>query len=214
MPVRCGEETVSIRQALPAEEEIAAELIYGSPSTETTGIAGGSRRAAALGAVLFRAGAGRTPDDDLLLAFRGSRALGALLGRPSHGSFRSSRGGALRVLPSILRLYAPWELPGLVRRAALRGRLDFPVPRGSYHVVELHVTQESRGLGIGTQLLRRAEARARERGCTRINLTTSLTNPALRLYAREGYTELARRTTPGYEAIAGTPGRVFLDKRL
>jgi ribosomal protein S18 acetylase RimI-like enzyme len=214
MPDRDGAGVISIRRALPSEEERAAALIYGVPSAEAAGIAGGPQRAAALSCGLFLAGVARTPGDDLLLAFRAGRAVGALLGGASRSSFSVSSRGALRALALILRLYAPWELPGLVRRTALRGRLDFPVPRGSYHVVELQVEPESRGLGIGTQLLRRAEARAREHGCTRINLTTSLTNPARRLYEREGYTELARRTIPGYETLTGTPGRVFLDKPL
>jgi ribosomal protein S18 acetylase RimI-like enzyme len=207
-------ETLEIRKALPVEEERAAELIYGTPSPESVGIAGGAARAVALGAGLFRVGAGRTPDDDLLLAFVGRRAVGALLGRPSGGSFPTSPTGLLRTLPVVLRLYRLWELPGLARRARLRARLDFPVPPGSYHVVELHVEPASRGAGIGSALLRRAETLARERGCARINLTTSLTNPALRLYAREGYAVLASRTAPGYEEIAGTPGRAFLEKSL
>ena len=189
-------------------------MLYGAPSAEAAGVAGGPQRAAALGIGLFRAGAGRKPGDDLLLALREGRAVGALLGRARGGNFPSSPAAVLRTLPVILRVYPPWELPGLVRRVRLRARLEMPVPAGSYHVVELQVAPESRGAGIGAQLLRRAEALARERGCARINLTTSLTNPALRLYAREGYVELARRTLPGYEALTGTPGRVFLDKPL
>jgi len=35
-----------------------------------------------------------------------------------------------------------------------------------------------------------------------------------RRYEGESYTELARRTIPGYEALTGTPERVFLDKPL
>jgi ribosomal protein S18 acetylase RimI-like enzyme len=114
----------------------------------------------------------------------------------------------------ILRLYPPWALPGLVRRARLRARVDFAIPPGSYHVVELHVTPELRGGGVGSALLRHAEELARERGCARINLTTSLANPALRLYQRHGYRETGRRTAPGYEAMTGSPGRVFLEKEL
>lgn len=205
---------ISIRSALPADEARAAEILYGAPSAEAAGVAGGPQRAAALGIGLFHAGAGRTPADDLILALRDDRAVGALLGRPRGGTFPSSPAAVLRTLPVVLRLYPPWALPGLVRRVRLRARLEMPVPAGSYHVVELQVAPESRGAGVGTQLLRRAETLARERGCARINLSTSLTNPALRLYGREGYIELARRTAAGYEALAGTPGRVFLDKPL
>jgi ribosomal protein S18 acetylase RimI-like enzyme len=205
---------IEIRRAQPSDEPRVAELVYGAPSDETTGIAGGAARAYALGAGLFRAGLGRTPADDVMLAFLDGAPVGALLGRATGGNFPVSPRPALKALGVILHLYRPWELPGLIRRSRLRARLDFPVPPGSYHVVEVHVAPECRGAGIGSALLERAEALARERGCSRINLTTALANPARRLYARHGYAELESRTVPGYEELTGTPGRVFLEKRL
>lgn len=51
---------------------------------------------------------------------------------------------------------------------------------------ELYV--RTRGLGTGTQLIRRLEADCRERGVKRIFLETEVANEsARRLYAREGY---------------------------
>ena len=205
---------IQIRRAQPQEEGCVAELIYGAPSNEAAGIASGVERAAALGKGLFRAGVGRTASDDVFLVFRESDAVGALLARSSGSNFPSSRRRVLRALPVILRLYSPWELPGLVRRAGLRRRLEFPIPPGSYHIVELHVAPEHRGARLGSLLLGHAEAVAQERGCSRINLTTALANPALRLYARHGYVEVARRTVPGYAQLTGSPGRAFLEKLL
>jgi ribosomal protein S18 acetylase RimI-like enzyme len=219
---------VDIRRARPGDEARALELIFGSPSREAAGIAGGDQRAFALGRGLFEAGVARTAQDDLVLAFRKSPAParsaagteaagGALLGRPA-GEGTSSGGVETRMLlraaAVVLRLYKPWELPAFLRRVRMRGRLDFPVPPGSYHVVELHVDPQQRGTGLGSALLEHAEARARQLGRQRINLTTAIGNPAQGLYARHGYMEVARRTTPGYEELTGSPGRVFLEKRL
>ena len=106
------------------------------------------------------------------------------------------------------------ELPGLVRRVGLRRRLEFPIPPGSFHVVELHVAPERRGRSIGTTLLAFAERRACELGCRRINLTTALSNPARSLYERLGFRAVEEKRVPGYEAIAGSAGRAFYDKPL
>lgn len=54
----------------------------------------------------------------------------------------------------------------------------------------LCVTERARGLGIGATLLRFAEARARSRGCDRIELHSGERRvDAHRFYRREGYQE-------------------------
>jgi ribosomal protein S18 acetylase RimI-like enzyme len=205
---------IEIRRARPDEDGRVAELIYGAPSDEAAGLAGGVEHAVALGAGLFLAGVGRTAGDDLFVVARDARAVGALLARPGGPAFPLSLGVVLRALWVIFRIYSLGELAGFVRRTRLRARLEFPVPHGSYHIIEIHVAPEHRGMGLGALLLAHAETVARERGCGRVNLTTALDNPARRLYSRQGYLEVARRTVPGYEELTGTQGRVFLEKAL
>lgn len=120
----------------------------------------------------------------------------------------------LGVLALALRAFPPWELPGLARRAWLRSRLEFPLPRDALHVVEIHVAPDRRGRGCGALLLEHAAAEARARRLGGLVLTTLTTNPARRLYARQGYVVTAERRAPGYAAFTGSPGRVSMEKRL
>jgi ribosomal protein S18 acetylase RimI-like enzyme len=205
---------VEIRSARPAEAARTAALLYGSPSQEAAGIAGSEEKAAHLARGLHDAGVSCSPEDEVWVALLGDEIVAAALVRRRWGGFPVSLRSVLKAVPVVLRYYGWRELPGLLRRARLRGQLDFPVPDGSYHVVEIHVEPAERGRGIGAALLAHCEAVARERGCRWINLTTALANPARRLYAREGYQEAGRRTLPGYADLTGTEGRVFLEKRL
>ncbi|WP_018752964.1 GNAT family N-acetyltransferase [Paenibacillus sanguinis] len=57
-----------------------------------------------------------------------------------------------------------------------------------FHIGTLATLPESRGLGIGTKLLRHAEGIAREQGYKKMSLTVKQKNePARRLYERMGY---------------------------
>ncbi|MEB2345506.1 MAG: GNAT family N-acetyltransferase [Deltaproteobacteria bacterium] len=204
----------SIRNGTPEDDGDVARLVYGHPSPEASGLAGGAERATQLGLALFRAGIGRTPDDEIYLATLGGRPVGVLLGRGGESRSPISLRAGAALFRSALRLYAPWEIPGLLRRLHLRSRLDFPIPPGSFHVVELHVDPRHRGRSIGTALLRHAERRAGELGYHRLDLTTATANPARRLYERLGFEPLGERTVRGYERITGSRGRVFLGKAL
>jgi ribosomal protein S18 acetylase RimI-like enzyme len=205
---------LEIRPARREERECVARLIYGNPSQEAAALAGGAARAAALGSGLFLAGVGSTDADEIFLALCDGHPVGGLLARVGSSDLPLSLHAVLRALPILLKLFGPGELPGLVRRTRLRARLQFPTPSGAYHVVEVHVAPELRGAVIGSALLRHAEAAARRRGCSRLTLTTALSNPALRLYSRLGYVETARRSVAGYLELTGTEGRIFLEKLL
>jgi len=206
-------EDVEIRRARAEEEEAALRLVYEPPGPEASGIAGGESRARALGAALQRLGFYRGPDDGVLVALGAGRPVGVLVGR-TRPMGRPGAGRALALIRAVLALFPLAELPGLLRRARIRARLDHPLPAGSFHVAELHVMPAWRGRGIGAALLRCAETEAQRRGFAELTLTTLTSNPARRLYERQGYAVIAERTDPAYERITGGAGRLLLAKRL
>ncbi len=57
------------------------------------------------------------------------------------------------------------------------------------YIRELHIAEASRGLGVGTWVLRELNAWARLRGLPWLRLTVFENNPARRLYLREGFRE-------------------------
>jgi ribosomal protein S18 acetylase RimI-like enzyme len=72
----------------------------------------------------------------------------------------------------------------------------------------LWVNEKHRGAGHATELMRAAEAEARERGCERVFLDT-LSFQALGFYLKLGYAEFGR--LPGF---CGKYDRYYLHKRL
>ncbi len=79
---------------------------------------------------------------------------------------------------------------------------------GDWHVENLAVAPEAQGQGLGPRLLAAAEALARAAGHMRVTLyTNAAMAPALALYPRLGYREVARRTEHGLH-------RVYFEKEL
>ena len=93
-------------------------------------------------------------------------------------------------------------------------RANLPTPDDSLHISELHVHPTHQGRGIGAALLARAEEVTIERGLARLSLTTLASNPARRLYARQGYRVTAEIQVPGYVEFTGSTGRVRMEKTL
>ena len=105
-------------------------------------------------------------------------------------------------LPEIARYIAGWGRPGDFGVAARNGgeavgAAWFRLFRGDgkgFGTIDdrtpelsMAVRSEYRGFGIGSSLLRRLIAGARERGFERLSLSVDARNPALRLYERLGF---------------------------
>ena len=71
-----------------------------------------------------------------------------------------------------------------------------------------------RGRGIGGRLLAFAEAEAARTGHGQVALHTFTTNPARRLYERNGYRAVAEVTDPDFERRTGVAGNVLYVKDL
>jgi GNAT superfamily N-acetyltransferase len=75
----------------------------------------------------------------------------------------------------------------------LRYRLSVWTAAPDCWLEDLFVEEDARGSGLGAALVEAALARARERGCRRIELDTNEENaPALALYHRFGFSERAK----------------------
>jgi len=55
------------------------------------------------------------------------------------------------------------------------------------YIYDIEVIKKARGLGIGSALLRRAEAWAREKGAKKVVLRVEVDNPAVKWYEERGY---------------------------
>jgi ribosomal protein S18 acetylase RimI-like enzyme len=90
---------------------------------------------------------------------------------------------------------------GRIVGAAWSRILDAPNNKGYGNVgagipeLSVSVLSESRGRGIGTELLKRLHAALAELGYERISLSVQKANPALRLYARMGYSVVKEQET-------------------
>lgn len=94
------------------------------------------------------------------------------------------------------------ESGGLVAREGSRiiGAIRWSLHDGSVYIGRITIAPDLQGRGLGTQLLRAAEAAS---GASRAELFTGHLSAAnIRLYEREGYSEFRRETLrPGVELV-------------
>lgn len=76
-------------------------------------------------------------------------------------------------------------------------------PRGGHlHIDDLAVSPDAQGQGVGKQLLRHAELRARERGLNAVELyTNAKMREALSFYPARGFVEIGRRREAGFDRV-------------
>ena len=206
-------EGIEIRAARPEEEGTALSLVHTPPGPEAVGILGREDWAITLGDAVQAFGGYRSAGDTLLVATRHGEPVGMLLANhDGSGDFHLRRLPAL--LAILFRTLPLRELPGFLRRVRLRMQANLPTPDDSLHISELHVHPTHQGRGIGAALLARAEEIAGERGLARLSLSTLASNPARRLYTRQGYCVTAESHVAGYSEFTGATGRVRMEKTL
>lgn len=203
-------EGLTVRSAIAADARRIAEIISGEPGDQATGIAGSKAGARRFGMALIM----------MPGSFQGwQRSVVAELDGDVAGVIQAGEGaGDFRVTPRVawiaLRTLGPVQVARAVYRMRAVSRIDAPAPHGAYHIAELHVDPALRNKGIGGALLDYAEAEARAGGRKQMSLSTTVTNPARRLYERHGYRVAVTMTDPAYERYTGIPGRVLMVKDL
>lgn len=63
---------------------------------------------------------------------------------------------------------------------------------GSCHLERIVVSEKMRGRGVGRELLKWVDEKAKERGCKKLKLEVVSNNPAKRLYERQGYVSVTK----------------------
>lgn len=201
---------LTMRGAGRADLDAVLRIRGGAPSDEMLGMASDdARRACALRDGLLRIFWDEETIARTTLALRDGEALGLLqAGGEGSGAL------TLRLVALALGVFGPIGALRLLSREKVRRRVSFHTPSGTYHIAELHVDERWRGQGIGAVMLAHAERAARQDGHDKMSLTTTLSNPARRLYERSGFRVVETRTDPEYEKITGIPGRVLMVKEL
>jgi GNAT superfamily N-acetyltransferase len=115
-----------------------------------------------------------------------------------------------------LRILASLVGPlGVLRRAprlVARMRAQIPIPPGSFYLTLVQVDPAYQGDGVGTCMLEWSNAEAKRLGARRMSLTTTLTNPAIKLYERCGYSITTTAAPPSYARRLQVGGRVLMER--
>lgn len=81
----------------------------------------------------------------------------------------------------------------ILLQAKTRPDFSFMLPGKYCYIMDIIVTENSRGKGYGTALMNSAKSWAKERGCIFINLDVLVNNPdAIRLYEKLGFVPKAQ----------------------
>ena len=117
-----------------------------------------------------------------------------------------------------LRILASLVGPiGVLRRAPrllARMRAQIPIPNDAFYITLVQVDPAYQGDGIGTCMLEWTNQEAKRLGARRMALTTTLNNPALKLYQRRGFSITTTATHESYARNLQVPGRVLMEKSV
>jgi len=199
---------VLIRPATADDVARIVEIVNGEAGGETVALMGSPELAREYRRKLVEHEGIPNPDRVTAVAQEGDRVVGVIQyrfgDRGGHGRFAH-----LRILASLV---GPL---GVVRRAPrliARLRAQIHIPEDALYLTLVHVATASQGEGIGTCMLEWADREAKRLGARRMCLTTTLDNPALKLYERNGYIVTKTADNPVYARRLGVPGRVLMEK--
>ena len=197
-----------IRLGSPPDVGALSDLMFADPPREAIVLAGGLDNARRFEAELLE-GALQIPNSVVLVAVERDAPVG--FAWVSDGSdvpsLRQVAVVAVRAMGVAGALGAAWP-------ASARLGVDMSPPEGGRNLTELHVHPDHRGRGIGCALLEAAVAYARNERAAHVSLTTGSTNPARRLYERQGFEVVRERTSRRYARLTGIPGRLLMLKDL
>ncbi len=202
-----------IRAARRADRAALIEIRYTEPEPEILTICGSPDRARRVGGLLVRYGVEFRPERTTVLEDDGRAVAVMEVWLPGDGVHLGPWTMA-RILGRGLIIGGPGLIGRYRRHAGLRERVDTPRPSNSLYIAHLNTLPESRGRGLGGQLLAHAEKMARLTKLPRLALDVYTTNPARRLYERNGFRTVAEKTDRDFERAAGVPGYALMVKQL
>ena len=199
---------IEMRGGVVGDVDDLVGIQFRSPSKEAVAMAGSAAAAQRFQSLLLAQGLANGSAEVIVLEVDGTAA----------GFAELSTGGDVPSLGIVARCaIRAMGLGGALKagwRSLARSAVDMTAAEKGVHLVELQVDPDHRNEGLGAQLLAEVERIARDRGAATLSLTTSIDNPARRLYERNGFVVEAEKRHRRYEAITGSPGRVLMVKRL
>lgn len=204
---------VVFRPARFDEIDRLSDIVNDPPSQATLNIAGTLDKAIRGGRVLSRRGLSLQVEHTTVAELEG-HAIGLMDACANREDPRVTVGLVLRLLVPTVRTVGIAGLWRLLRSRPAWDRVGFEQLPGAYHIAELDIDQRYRNRGIGAAFLQLAEQQARDQCCSRLSLTTDVTNPAQHLYERAGFSVVETKLDPEYERWSLSPGRVLMVKEL
>ncbi|HAC59680.1 GNAT family N-acetyltransferase [Parvibaculum sp.] len=204
-------DNIVLEEAKPAEEELAARLIYDTGSYVFDCLYDRDFDAyLKITSHLWLQEAGAFSHRHARAALFEGRLAGIALGFPQplyEQEFGTGMGAMAEMAsPELLA-----HLPGVA------GHIPwlFPeVPEDAWYLLFLSAHPQARGRGIGEKLLSECFERARAAGCASLHLDVASVNPAVRFYERMGLERLAETSVPKIAASHGVPSHIRMVKTL
>jgi ribosomal protein S18 acetylase RimI-like enzyme len=208
--------TIDLRPALAADASALADLVLMSGENLLTCAFGGNRRDAVMSLeALCRTWGTMFTYERATVAIDHEREaegpLGVIISHPSD----SERQTGQRLAEVLIGKRGWWQWLRMLPVALALERCSEPIPPDVTYVSILAVVPEHRSEGIGTKLLRHAEARARLSGDQTICLDVEIDNArAIAFYERNGFHTVTERPSSAWLRSKGIAGLRRLAKAL